>query len=239
MSNHPRHHKMSGFHFFINRMLHILNSKQAVKQEWDRIITMAQNNGSPIHLIHELKNKIVTKENNIITIPREQNNSKKLIIFTYYSPAIHKVANIRTNIKIAFRPTNTIYQQLAYKNINPNPSGIYQLKCNTCNNAYVGQSGRSITVRHKEHIRYIRNNNPKSAYATHILDYRHEFGPAEETLKLLKPCSKGEIMNCWETLYKQLHRKLNILISEQQVTEFNALYGLAYTPRDLQPHSYP
>jgi hypothetical protein len=133
---------------------------------------MAQNNGFLIHLIQELKNKIVTKENNIITLPREQNNSKKWITFTYYSPAIHKVANIfrRTNIKIAFLPTNTIYQQVAYKNRNPNPSGIYQLKCNTCNNAYVGQSGRSITVRHKDHISYIRNNNPKSAYATHILD---------------------------------------------------------------------
>ena len=117
---------MAGFHFYINRMLHILKSKQAIKQEWDRIITMAQNNGFLIHLIQELKNKIVTKENNIITLPREQNNSKKWITFTYYSPAIHKVANIfrRTNIKIAFRPTNTIYQQLAYKERNPNPSGI-------------------------------------------------------------------------------------------------------------------
>ena len=64
-------------------------------------------------------------------------------------------------------------------------------------------------------------------------------GPAEETLKLLKPCSKGGKMNCWEALYRQLHRKLNILISEQQVTEFNPLYELAYTPRDLQPHSCP
>ena len=32
MSNHPRLHKMAGFHFYINRMLHIFNSKQAIKQ---------------------------------------------------------------------------------------------------------------------------------------------------------------------------------------------------------------
>jgi len=82
MSNHPHRHKMAGFHFYINRMLHILNPKQAIKQEWDRIITMAQNNGFPIHLIHKLKNKTVTKEN-ITTIPREQNNSIKWITFTY------------------------------------------------------------------------------------------------------------------------------------------------------------
>jgi len=31
---------------------------------------------------------------------------------------------------------------------------------------------------------YIRQNNPTSAYAMHILNNRHEFGPAEETLTL-------------------------------------------------------
>ena len=188
-----------------------------------------------------LKNKTVKIENNTITTSKEQNKGKKWITFTYHSPAIHKVTNIfrKTNKKIAFRPINTIYQQLKYKNKNPNPSGIYKLKCNTCNNNYVGQSGRSIIERHKEHIRYIRNNDPKSAYATHILDNRHEFGTSEETVKLLKSCSKGQKMNCWETLYMQIHCKLNILISEQLITEFNPLYDLAYTPRDLQPYSYP
>jgi hypothetical protein len=114
-------------------------------------------------------------------------------------PQYVKVTNLfkRTNLKIAFRPTNTIYQQLSQKSNNANPSGIYQLKCNTCNKAYIGQSDRPITVRHRERLRYIRNNNPTSAYAMHILDNRHEFGPAEETLELLKPCTKGTRTNCW------------------------------------------
>jgi hypothetical protein len=50
----------------------------------------------------------------------------------------------RTSMKIAFRPTNTIYQQLSQKPKDNNPSGVYQLRCNTCNRAYVGQSGRNI-----------------------------------------------------------------------------------------------
>jgi len=63
------------------------------------------------------------------------------------------------------------------------------------NKAYIGQSGRSMTVRYKEHIRYIRTNNPTSAYAIHILNNRHEYGRADETLKLLKPCNKGKKKN--------------------------------------------
>ena len=56
---------------------------------------------------------------------------------------------------------------------------------------YVGQSGRDIQIRYKEHINQIRNCNPQSAYANHILQNRHEFGPAETTLRLLKQCNKG------------------------------------------------
>ena len=66
----------------------------------------------------------------------------------------------KTNLKIAFRPTNTIYQQLSNNNKDPNPTGIYQLKCNTCNCAYVGQSGRPITTRHREHLLYIKTTVP-------------------------------------------------------------------------------
>jgi hypothetical protein len=57
---------------------------------------------------------------------------------------------------------------------------------------YVGQSGRPIITRHKEHIRYIRSNNTTSAYAAHILNNRHEYGTAENTLQLIKPCRKGK-----------------------------------------------
>jgi len=76
-------------------------------------------------------------------------------------------------------------------NNNTNSSGIYKLQCNTCKMAYIGQSGRPIATRYKEHIRYIRNNSPHSAYAMHILQNRHEYGPAKESLQLLKECSKG------------------------------------------------
>jgi hypothetical protein len=80
-----------------------------------------------------------------------------------------------------------------------------------------------MTIRHREHLCYIRNNNPTSAYAMHILNNRHEFGTAEETLKLIKPCNKGTRMNCWQT-FMQMYHKHNILIAEQQVTDTNPLF---------------
>jgi hypothetical protein len=51
---------------------------------------------------------------------------------------------------------------------------------------YNEQSGSSTTVRHKEHVRYVRTNNPVSANALHILDNKDEYGTAAETLTLRK-----------------------------------------------------
>jgi hypothetical protein len=100
-----------------------------------------------------------------------------------------------TNVKIAFKATNTIMQQLTRKTKNDNPAEVYRIKCNTCNRAYVGQTGRDVTTRYKEHIRYIKYNNPVSAYSMHILNNRHEYGTQASALKLIKHCRKGSTTN--------------------------------------------
>ena len=51
---------------------------------------------------------------------------------------------------------------------------------------HVGQAGRSVEIRHHEHIRYIKTNNPISAYALHILNDRHKYDNPEHTMQLLK-----------------------------------------------------
>ena len=60
-SNHSYRHKMAGFYIYINRMNNIHDSQQTIKQEWDKIINMARNNGFPVHLIHSLRNRITKK----------------------------------------------------------------------------------------------------------------------------------------------------------------------------------
>ena len=62
-----------------------------------------------------------------------------------------------------------------------NANGTYKLQRNTCKKSYVGQTGRSLTTSHREHICYIKTNNPLSAYAKHILNNRHEYGKPEHT----------------------------------------------------------
>jgi hypothetical protein len=99
------------------------------------------------------------------------------------------------------------------------------------------QGGKwTINVRYKGHIKYIRTNNPKSAYETHILENRHEYGTRESTLKLLQACQKGTRMDCWEAFYIQvLHQQTKkILITEQQVSDVNPLFALAKVTNTLR-----
>jgi hypothetical protein len=75
------------------------------------------------------------------------------------------------------------------------------------NNSYVGQTGRSLEIRHKEDTRYIKTNNPVSAYALLILNNKHECGNIKQTIELLKPCNKGVKMNIWEPFLIQILHK--------------------------------
>jgi len=68
----------------------------------------------------------------------------------------------------------------------------------------------AIGVRFKEHTRYIRSNNPTSAYAAHILNNRHEYGTKEDTLKLFKKCQKGKHGLLGSAIYADIPQKESI-----------------------------
>jgi len=145
---------------------------------------------------------------------------------------LFKTTNIfrNTRIRIAYRATNTTLGMLRNTKRNrDNDSGIYKLTCNTCQGVYIGQTGRTTDTRYKEHIRYIRSNNPQSAYALHILNNRHEYGTKEHIMELIKVCSKGRLMNCWESMYIQEYHRKGHLITEQQIPEHNLIFDLITT----------
>ena len=133
-------------------------------------------------------------------------------------------------IRIAYKTTNTTFEMLTHsKQCTTVNSGIYKLTCNTCQDVYIGQTGISTDTRYKEHIRYIRTNNPQSTFAMHILNNRHEYGTQERIMELIKTCTKGKLMNCWESMYIQEYHRKGHLITEQQTPEHNLLFDQIIT----------
>jgi hypothetical protein len=117
---------LAAFNYYINGMITIPISERAVKQEWNKILIMAQNSGFPVHLTHGMKRQLLTRKEGTTQTQVVQQYNKKWVTFKYHSPSIYEVNNLfkRTNLRIPFRPTNTIYQQLPNKTNNPNRSGI-------------------------------------------------------------------------------------------------------------------
>lgn len=88
--------------------------------------------------------------------------------FKYYASKIRKITNLfkHTNVKIAFKNTNTLQKLLKQKINNTKEylkSWTYKLTCNTYHKAYIGQTSRSLKQRFQEHNGYMRHNDPQCA----------------------------------------------------------------------------
>jgi len=137
-----------------------------------------------------------------------------------------KCCNIYKNIKLKLLKTNaTIWFNKICRTKHLTPNYIH-IKVSG-NNSCVGQTGRSLGIRHKEHTRYVKTNNPVSSYVLHILNNKHECGNIKQTIELLKPCNKGVKMNIWESFFIHILQKQNLLIKEWKVSYPNPLYELS------------
>jgi hypothetical protein len=79
-------------------------------------------------------------------------------------------------------------------------------------------------------MRYIRNNDPQSAYDTHILENGHEFGNIADTLTLLRPVNNATLLLPYEQLYIHSHHQKGRLIPEQHHSDPKPILQLAYDP---------
>ena len=118
-SNHPLEHKLTAFNFYINRMLTLPITKQAKQQEWKIILAIAQNNGFPLNIIHNLMKKLTAKEQRQIFQQQQHNKLRNGSTFSYHTPLIRKITNLfkQSNLNIALRTTNTIHRQLTDKTV--------------------------------------------------------------------------------------------------------------------------
>jgi hypothetical protein len=201
----------------------------------------AQNNGIPFNLLLRLRRKIQHNTLHNTNSPNPPTPhplpKKKWATFTYTSPQIRKITNLfkHTDVNISFKVYNTMAQLLKpERNTHPSSpfekSDVYAISCVTCGKAYVGQTSRSPNLRYKELTRYIRHNNPQSAYTLHILQHQHVYGPMDQTMTLLKPITNISFLTPYELFFIQSLSHTKILIAEQHTGDPNPLFQLAFKP---------
>ena len=205
----------------------------AKNKELHTIITIATNNGYNKELIIQMYHKFQRQK--IST--HNQKTEYTWVPYTYNGTYTRKITKLfkNTNVKIAFKVNQTLEKTLKPKhNINIyEQSGIYKLTCQGCQQVYIGQTGRKLITRYNEHIRSIKSNKTDSAFALHILNNIHQYGPITKIMELIEVAKKGKLMNIKEEYQIYRHYKNNNLIDEQkQLREFNTqntLFDLATT----------
>jgi hypothetical protein len=130
-------------------------------------------------------------------------------------------------VRVAFIVNNTIKKKCD-SNLQVDKysqSGVYSLKCLSCDQIYVGQTGRSFKTRYEEHIGDIRHNKDKSKYALHMLQYKHEYSTTEKT-DVLKVVQKGKQLDVLERFYIYKASREKHIVNEQYITDQNVLFEL-------------
>ena len=140
---------------------------------------------------------------------------------------------------ISFKSTNIIHHLTTPKTTNNiqehKKCGIYKIACNTCKLPNVGQTNRNLKQRYQKHVRYIKQNDPHSAYALHILNNNHEYGPINTSMTLLKQITKISLLIPCEHMYIQPHYYHKELIVGQNTDENNPMYQLIFDPHITSP----
>ncbi|KAJ4450773.1 hypothetical protein ANN_02203 [Periplaneta americana] len=140
----------------------------------------------------------------------------------------------------AYRVTNNTLQ----KHLNTqttqtnkyNHTGVYKVKCNTCNNFYKGQTGRSFQTRYKEHITAITKLQNTSTYAEHITNANHTYRDINTDMEILHIQSKSQKLNSLEQYEIYRHTKthpneiLNTQLNFRTHTLFDSTLHYTNTP---------
>lgn len=126
---------------------------------------------------HHTIRKIITDSLTNKQIKRKSFENPRISL-PYIKGTTNKIAKVlaKHNIMVAFTPPNTIKNMLesAKDAIDPkNHKGVYSIPC-SCHKVYIGETGRYVGVRLKEHISDItRNRSDKSGLAKHACSSSH------------------------------------------------------------------
>jgi hypothetical protein len=135
-----------------------------------------------------------------------QDRIYKWATFTYVGKETRFITQIfrNTDLKIAYKFNNTIETLLKTTRTHLDKysaSGIYKLTCPDCGKAYVGQTGRSFSVRYKEHRHSFKTNNSNSNFAQHLINNIHTFAPIDAAMRILEFQKKSRHLNTLEKYY--------------------------------------
>jgi len=206
-SNHPTCHKLSVVDSLVNRAYRICDEDK-IAQEISHISKILQLNNYPTNLIQHRIDRIKEHINNPPVVPMIQIDDSSRFLRRVMIPFIGTISTkiahcIRrtTDIEICYKPINKLSTILNNKKHTAKEKfGIYKFTCSDCPKIYIGETGRNIQIREKEHLNDIRCKKATSGPYSHIRENpSHSFGP--NTISLIEEERRSFPRKFKEALY--------------------------------------
>jgi Zn-dependent peptidase ImmA (M78 family) len=99
------------------------------------------------------------------------------------------------------------------------------MKCLACPLKYIGQTGRTVSIRYKEHIQAIRNNNSNLGYSNYILNTGHTYGTITDTVGVVRTGRKTRYLEKY-CIYKISRNNLHM--NDIYINTYNRIFQMLH-----------
>ena len=162
---------MSTFSSMFLRALRVC-SPEFLQEEFVNIFNISEKLKYPRHFIERALTKAQkTFYSNSV---REPFNNQNLLVLPY-NKCLENVPKFckNFNIKVIFRYSNTLKSLLIRNSPRVSHGCIYRVPCMNCNCFYIGQSGKGLETRIKQHKYSVRMGQMSNALFLHVNDFNH------------------------------------------------------------------
>ena len=181
-SDHCKQIKMSTFTSMFLRAYRVC-SPEFLDAEMDNIFKISEKLKYPKHFIDCALQKAKKTFYSVAT--RKDFDSQNLLVLPYSNTLLNVPRFCKFfNINVVFRFSNTL-KNILIKNSPKNSLGcIYRIPCQDCNNSYIGQSGKGLATRLKQHKYSVRTGQVSNALFLHRNNFNHRINWQEAEVLL-------------------------------------------------------
>ena len=201
-------------------------SKEFLEEEIEHIMSSFTKLKYPKGLLISLKQKAINIRKKSTT-RRPKNKDERYLTIPISKPA-ETIANEleKTGFKVAFasgkKVGDVVKKTTADKS--QDKSIVYKVPCGVCNKSYIGETGRGLETRLKEHKRDLKNNMEHSAFVVHALNTSHlpNWGGAG----ILTSCRSKENRKATEAAHIAMNETINIRAGFMKWAKAAAAFGI-------------
>lgn len=209
-SAHPLKVKISVFSSMYLRALRICTD-EFLESEFQLIDQIATNHQYPTYVIERARRN-ARRTFNVNEGRLEEDEPKRVLVLPYCENFSHLVSKFKQyfNISLVFSNMFSLNKFLIKNSPVTDTGCVYKIPCTSCSKIYIGQTGKPLENRIKQHKYSIRSGQVSNALFLHTRDHNHviDFPQAESIINVRDMWERNIVESATITCYRD--RTLNL-----------------------------